>query len=106
MESVNEIVNGSDDSEMPESVTMEEINEAGSISLPTKISFVFFFVNEPKPDEPDAMEESSRKPALVVRGPVVAGSPGNGAVCWPTPTTLPKSSCDVIFLLFKFDDGL
>lgn len=89
---------------MPESVTMEEINETGSIS--PKISFVFFLVNEPKPDEPDAMEESSRKPAVVVRDPVVAGSPGSGAVCCTTPTTLPKSSCDEIFLSFNFDVGL
>lgn len=106
IESVSEQFSGSDNSEMPESVTMEEMNEAGSISPPAKISFVFFLVNEPKPDEPDAMEESSRKPVVVVRDPVVAGSPGNGAACWLTLTTLPKSSSDGIFLLFEFDVGL
>lgn len=107
IESFNEMFNGSDDSDMPESVTMEEINEAGSISPPpAKMPFVFFLVNEPKPDEPDAIDESSRKPAVVVLDPVVAGNPGNGAIGWLTPTTLPKSSCDAIFFLFKFDDGL
>lgn len=102
------MVIGSDDSDMPESVTMEEINEFGSVSLPANMSFVFFLVNEPNPDEPDAMEESSRKPAVVVLVPVVVVSnPGNETFGWPaTPTTLPKSSCDVIFLLFKFDVGL
>ena len=90
---------GSDDSEIPESVTMEDINEAGSISAEWKS--VFFLVNEPKPDEPDAIDESSRAPIRAVGcSPVIVLAAGTA------PAILPISSWDVIFLLFKLDEGL
>lgn len=40
-----------------------------------------------------------------VRGIVVPGKLDNGVFSTPT-YSLPKSSCDAIFLLFELDDGL
>lgn len=91
---------GSEDSEIPESVMVEDINEAGSISAEWKS--VFFLVSDPKPDEPDAIDESSREEPMRPDGcsPVIEFAAG------ATPAILPMSSWDVIFLLFKLDEGL
>lgn len=92
---------GSDEfSDIPESVTTEDANDIGSKSTEWK-SF-FFLVNDPKPDEPDAIDESSR--GAVTRLP--GCKPINGVATGALPVTPPISSWDVIFLLFKLDEGL
>lgn len=83
----------------------------------------FFFVNDPNPDDPDVIDESSLIPptkpgrvfTLAVAGitPVPRGIivvPGKldiGVFSTPTIISLPKLSCDaILFLLFKLDVGL
>lgn len=70
----------------------------------------FFFGSDPKPDEPDVIDESSRIPptrpgrvlTLDVGGITPVVRPGNGVFSTPTIISLPKSSRDAIFLLIKF----
>lgn len=97
-ESAND-VGGSEDSELPESVITDDINDNGSISTDcwcsklTPLGDVFFFVNEPKP----FVDEFSSRTV------------GNlfDWICVPViPITVPKSSCDVICLLFRLGEGL
>lgn len=102
----------SDVSLMPESVIVEEIIDWGSMSSnrwSLTITDVFFFVNEPLPDDPEAMEASSLdvtvcRDVLVLVGirPVVDDERGFGAIDDMLPTR-PSSSSDGIWL---FDEGL
>lgn len=102
--SINEYDADSEFSDIPESVTMEDANDNGSISDACK-SF-FFLVNDPNPDEPDADDESSRILLAVPLERAVGGRPINGVATGGPPDTLPILSWDVIFLLFKLDEGL
>lgn len=102
----------SDVSLMPESVIVEEIIDWGSMSCnrwSLTITDVFFFVNEPLPDDPEAMEASSLdvtvcRDVLVLVGirPVVDDERGFGAIADMLPTR-PSSSSDCIGF---FDEGL
>lgn len=87
---------------------MEETNEAGSMSLFVIESMpAFFFVNEPKPDEPEAIDESSRNAPVAERAVDADDKPGNGVDCSTiTPIAFPKSSCDATFLWSFAGDGL
>lgn len=82
---------------------------------------LFFFGNDPNPDDPDVIDASSRIPltspgsvvTLAVDGIippdhdiVVPGKLDNCVFSTPTIISLPKSSRDAIFLLFKLDVGL
>lgn len=70
----------------------------------------FFFGSDPKPDDPDVIDESSLTPPPTSPGNVFALAvdgivrdnvvPGNCVLSTPT-ISLPKSSRDVIFLLVK-----
>lgn len=79
---------GSDDSEMPESVTIDDSNDDGSISI---ASLCFFFGNEPKPDD-DVSDVSSRGPAIVLTvfarlaGAIVVDGKLDGVFWSITPT--------------------
>lgn len=81
----------------------------------------FFFGNDPNPDDPDVIDESSFIPptkpgrvfTLAVAGItpvpriVVPGKLDIGVFSTPTIISLPKSSRDaILFLLFKLDVGL
>lgn len=83
----------------------------------------FFFGNDPNPDDPDVIDESSLMPptkpgrvvTLAVAGNtpvprgiiVVPGKLDIGVFSTPTIISLPKLSCDaILFLLFKLDVGL
>lgn len=81
----------------------------------------FFFGSDPKPDDPDVIDESSRTPPIkpgnvltlavdgitpLVRDIVAPGNPDDGVFSTPTNISLPKSSRDANFLLFIFDVGL
>lgn len=143
---------GSDDSDKPESVTVEDIMDDKPSKIKTIDSFkihtfqIYFekkklrnisqvklkifhllpsffealFGSDPNPDDPDVIDESSRMPPTrpgsavtlevagitpAVRGIVVPGKLDNGVLSTPT-YSLPKSSCDAIFLLFELDVGL
>lgn len=109
---IESVIMGSDDTDIPESVTVEEIKGDGSCNPSATTTFFDENFNEPTPDEPDAMEESSRALGiefiLAVRDTVVPDKLFNCVFSDEIPTTmsLPRSSCDAIFLLFKLDDGL
>lgn len=91
------------------------------IEMAIKPSF-FLFGNDPNPDDPDVIDESSFKPPTkpgrvftlavaditpVPRGIVVPGKLEIGVFSTPTIISLPKSSRDaILFLLFKLDVGL
>lgn len=81
----------------------------------------FFFGSDPKPDDPDVIDESSltppTKPGNVLtlavggitpagRAIVVPGKPDGDVFSKPTIISLPKSSRDANFLLFILDVGL
>lgn len=107
---IESFIIGSDDSDIPESVMLEEIKGEGSCNPSATTTFFDENFNEPTPDEPEAIDESSRAFGIefVVRGIVDPCKLFNGVFSDAKPTTmsLPKSSCDAIFLLFKLDVGL
>lgn len=107
---IDSVIIGSDDSDIPESVTIEEIKDDGSCNVSGATTFFDEIFNEPTPEEPEAIDESSRALGieLLVLVTVDPGKLFDGIFsdAIPTAMSLPKSSCDAIFLLFKLDVGL